>query len=100
MAFCHFLKKAEWRNDAFRYFPLLSATSRHFPSFCLFQDPLENPYRDSLFNLIYALFFFSIFWNYLPNWRTTHKAWVVIYAHDSEPIFEMDRNFGGSYRKL
>ena len=28
MAFCHFLEKAEWRNDAFRYFPQHSATFR------------------------------------------------------------------------
>ena len=28
MAFRHFLEKAEWRNDAFRYFPQHSATFR------------------------------------------------------------------------
>ena len=39
MAFRHFLEKAEWRNDAFRYFPPLSAAFRHFPPFRLFQDP-------------------------------------------------------------
>ena len=28
MAFRHILEKAEWRNDAFRYFPPLSAAFR------------------------------------------------------------------------
>ena len=40
MAFRHFLEKAEWRNDAFRYFPQHSATFRHFPPFRFFQDPV------------------------------------------------------------
>ena len=39
MAFRHFLEKAEWRNDAFRYSLRLSAAFRHFPPFRLFQDP-------------------------------------------------------------
>ena len=31
MAFRHFLEKAEWQNDALRYFPPLLAAFCHFP---------------------------------------------------------------------
>ena len=39
MAFRHFLEKAEWRNNAFHYFPPHSTAFLHFPPFCLFHNP-------------------------------------------------------------
>ena len=58
MAFRHFLKKAEWRNDAFRYFPLLSATFR-FSAFS--RTRLKTPIEALYLTLSMNCFFFQFF---------------------------------------
>ena len=44
MAFRYFLEKAEWRKDAFRYFPPLSVVFRHFPPLRLFKGLVFKGY--------------------------------------------------------